>query len=129
MSRLRSFIAALLLIAFGVPSIAGNGLHLFLGHSCGCREVCASCECCAKGSESEETERSADADSLTAFQETHNEATCFLCQYFSAPADASADEVALTGETLVHRSAAARALVLSDAPSSLYSGRSPPALF
>lgn len=127
MSRLRSFIAVLLLIAFGVPSIAGNGLHLFLGHSCGCREVCASCECCAVESESE-TERSADADSLTEFQETHNEATCFLCQYFSAPADSSADEVGLTGETLVHRSAAACALALSDAPSSLYSGRSPPVL-
>ena len=32
MGRFQKFIAAILLLSFGVPSLCGDGLHLVLGH-------------------------------------------------------------------------------------------------
>ncbi|MBQ6158207.1 MAG: hypothetical protein IJJ20_04260 [Thermoguttaceae bacterium] len=131
-SKKRSFLWVwLLLLIFGIPSVGGRGLHLFLSGESGCP-----CRVCRDSSSAAPLHGSAGY-SCSAAEKTvfpvqagsvpnHDEGCCFLCRFLTQPPTVSASSLLLFAFGPVGTVDRRPCLFLSSFPV-FHSGRSPPA--
>ena len=128
----RSFLWGwLFLLIFGIPSIGGRGLHLFLADDadCSCRVRCDSSSNGPFHGSAGETSFAAEETAFTiqadSIPNQHDEESCFLCHFFTQPLFGASPAFLFFAADCAGSIQERPRLCLSAFPI-LHSGRSPP---
>ena len=122
MTRRKCFTVWLLLLAFGLPSAGGTGLHLFLPHQNRAESCCA----CHEHRDLPNAEHDSSGPSYVAAGE-HDAECCFLCRYFTRQNLDTGQAPTVSVSTEAVRLDVVEIPFYPEISFSLHAGRSPPA--